>query len=369
MAKIALFTAQPNKDRRVAGFEFNVGEKRPPHGLGYMMAILEQAGHDVVIFDRYANNLRWDAGDFSSYDLAGIYCTTVCMDDVKDIILRLKAKRIAVGGPHWSALPVQGKGERWFDKIHYVIKGEGEKIINKLITEPVPDCQIICETPRLTDFELGKLPRFPWGYFWEKNRAFYHWSFPFKPALAPVFTMNTSRGCPFSCAFCAVKKVWGTLVTFFSAERIYEDIKYLKATYSAAGIYFREDNFTVNNQRIRNFCDLLLKNNLKVEWSCETRVDTVDRELMILMKRAGCIGFYVGVEHGSQKILDILNKGISVEQIIRFFDDANQLGIRTAASMIINHPAETKDDNNKFWQLLNRIKPTFIWKNEYRKDG
>ena len=133
----------------------------------------------------------------------------------------------------------------------------------------------------------------------------------------PVFTMNTSRGCPFQCTFCSVGSIWGKKYTYFSAERVVSEIEYLVQHYGAKGVYFREDNFTLNKKRLESFCNLIINKDLKIHWACESRVDTLDGEILKLMYRAGARAFYFGVESGSQKILDFLKKGIKVEQIIK----------------------------------------------------
>lgn len=362
--RIALATGRANEDRKIGPHEFNISEKRPPHGLGFMMAILQEEGHQVDIMDRYAGDLTY-TGDFSEFDLLGIYSSSICMDDIRKICLKSHAGRLAVGGPHWSIFPRDGLGEVWRGHITNIVIGEGEHIIGSIAQGAIVNDVV---SGRLTNAQLDRLPRFPWRYFWEEKKSFYHWGFPFHPAK-PVFTMNTSRGCPFSCKFCSTKKVWGNHVTMMSPYRIVDDIEYLQRMFDAKGIYFREDNFTVNRSRVLDFCDLILRRGIKISWACETRADTVSRDIMNMMAAAGCVGFYVGVEHGSQRILDLLGKGITVEQIEQFFSWSHEFGIRTAASMIISHPEETEEDKKAFWDLLNKIKPSMQWHNHYRKEG
>lgn len=358
--RIALLTAKPNRSTKVDGHKFYVGEKRPPHGIGFLYSNLNDKGFEVDIFDRYCGNTDWPSDNFSSYDFVGLYCATVCSDDIKKVIKKTKAKRIAVGGPHAYLFP-----DTFPKKVTHIVRGEAESIIVDLAKGNISDRIVV--PPRLSDTELDNLPRFPWDLFYNHYRQYYDWGFHFHE-VKPVFTMNTSRGCPFACSFCSVKQVWGRRLTAMSAERVFDDMKYV-ATLGAKAVYFREDNFTARNKRLRALCEMLIESESKLLWACETRVDTVGDELMGLMKRAGCIGLYIGVESLSQNMLDIFQKQVTVDEILSFFESANKYGLFTHASFVTNHPKETDEDRQATERLLNVIKPSLVVMNEYRKNG
>lgn len=355
--KIALMTAQPNIDSKVGVHEFATDEKRPPTGLGYLYKILKQSNFDVELYDRYSGNLSFDFNKSDGYDFVGIYCASVCTDDIKFIIDNLKSDKIAVGGPHASLFP------EWFSsKVNYIVQGESENIIIDLVNGKYKDG--IIKTKRLDNVSLNKIPTFPYKYFWD-NKNNYTWKFPFSD-ISPVFTLNTSRGCPYSCSFCSVKKIWGHKLTAFSPERVFSDIEYVKSL-GAKGLYFREDNFTVNKKRLFKICDHI--KNLNLKWACETRADAIDDETAKVMSESGCIGFYIGVESLSQHMLDIFNKQLTVDQIIKCFEFAHKYNIKTAASMIKGHPEETDVDRSETNRLMQQIRPTMKWFNQYRDNG
>jgi len=358
--KVALLTAKPNWLRRVGGQKLYVGEKRPPHGLGFMYTILRNAGFQVDLYDRYCGDLTWPKDDFASYDFLGLYTTSVCSTDIERIVTKAKAARIAVGGPHAHLFP-----ESFPDRVHHIVRGESEKIIVDLVNGRISER--IITPPRLSDEELDEVPRFPWEFFYNEKHDNYDWGFHFND-VKPVFTMNTSRGCPFQCSFCSVKSIWGRKLTAMSAERVFDDIRYVHSL-GARGLYFREDNFTARKARLRKLCELLVQSGLDLRWACETRVDTVDDETMALMQRAGCIGFYIGVESLSQHMLDVFQKQVKVEQIVKFFESANKYGMFTHASFIVEHPEETRQDRGETERLMDVIKPSFIVRNRYRPDG
>jgi O-antigen biosynthesis protein len=358
--KVALLTAKPNFTRRVAGHKLYVGEKRPPNGLGFLTAVLREKGIAVEIFDRYCGDTRWPRDDFASYDFVGLYCTTVCSTDIERVVRKARSKIVAVGGPHASLFP-----EKIPARADYIVRGEAEAIIADLVEGKLERGRI--ETARLSSDDLDKLPRFPFDIFNGELAKNYDWGFHFNE-VKPVFTLNTSRGCPFSCSFCSVRKIWGRRFTAMSAERVFDDIQHVRSL-GARGVYFREDNFTVKRSRIVDLCEKLVRSGSDLLWACETRVDTIDGELMALMRRAGCIGFYVGVEHLSQRMLDVFNKQVTVEQILAFFENANRQDIFTHASFVVDHPEERPEDVAERERLLDVIKPSFIVRNRYRADG
>ena len=169
--------------------------------------------------------------------------------------------------------------------------------------------------------------------------------------------MNTSRGCPYNCSFCSVESIWGKQYTYFSADRIISEIEYLFKHYNAKGIYFREDNFTLNQKRTDEFCKKMLQKNIKVHWACETRVDNLTEELIELMSAAGCKAFYLGVESGSQKILNNINKQITVEQIENTINWCKKYDIRTYCSLITGLPDETYEDYLFTKKMMDKLKP------------
>jgi len=342
---------------------FSTGEKRPPLGLGFLISVLRDAGHRVFFIDNYlkpSNFLETDYLWRHDIDVVGIYANTICFRDTRRMLWRLEYLRqtgrwqgkIMVGGPHAAVAP-----ETIPEFVDYVVQGEGERVVLDIVEGRAAGR--LLRAPRIDN--LDELPPPAWDYFVHQP---YHWRGDWFPG-APVFTMNTSRGCPYRCTFCSVGSIWGRQYTCFSAERLVEDIDFLVRTYGVQGIYFREDNFTVRRDRTEDFCRLLLNRGLKITWACETRVDALDRELLALMQRAGCVGLYFGVESGSPAVLERLQKGITVEQIRTAFGWCRELGLRTAASVIVGTPGETPRDLELTQALLAEIKPTVTWYNVF----
>jgi len=335
---------------------FSTDEKRPPLGLGSLIAVVRNEGHRVFFIDNYlklSNFIEEGYLQKNNIDFVGIYANTICYRDTLRMFNEIESLRkrdlwngkIIVGGPHTSValdtIP---------EYVDYVVQGEGEKAILEIINGEANGRVVRKE--RIKDLDL--LPFEPWDIF---NKLPYDYSCPWMD-IKPVFTMNTSRGCPFGCSFCSVDSIWGKGYSYFSADRIISEIEYLIKNFGAKGIYFREDHFTLNLKRTEEFCEKLIKKNINIHWACETRVDTLyNEELIRLISAAGCRAVYLGVESGSQKILDMLNKKITVEQIETAINLCKKYNIRTYCSLITGVPGETYEDYLLTIRLMEKLKP------------
>lgn len=334
---------------------FSTDEKRPPLGVGSLISILRNKKHKVFFIDNYLKPSRFIESGFlqkNKIKYVGIYANTICFKDTLrmiNAIQRLKEKRlwqgkIIVGGPHTTvAVDTIPK------VVDFIVQGEGERAILKIINGKAKT-RIIREK-KIENLDL--LPRPPWDIF---SKLPYDYTCPWMD-IQPVFTMNTSRGCPYNCAFCSVGSIWGKQYTFFSADRIVEDIEYLIKYHNAKGIYFREDNFTLNLRRTEDFCRKLIKKKINISWACETRVNNLSEEMIKLMSSAGCRAFYFGVESGSQRILNLLKKGIAISQIENAVKWAKKYKIRAYCSLITGIPSETYEDYLMTKRLMNKLKP------------
>lgn len=358
----------------------SVEEKLPPLGLAFIASILEKAGHDVRIFDNYLfrvrmNKLVTDIEKFEP-DIIGITCTSVVYSEAKKIARTMKevfGVPIIMGGPHVSVRPNQTLLDT---KADVAVRGEGEYSMLELVEflEKGGDLrrvrgisykkngEIIYNPSRPLINNLDELPPPAWHLLPMEK-------YPRKCGYVdvyPVDSHNTSRGCPFHCRFCSVSNVWGRSYRFFSPKRMILDIKFLVDNYGTSGIYFREDNFTVNRKRVLEFCNLIRKEKIDLHWLCESRVDLVNHELLTAMKNAGCEYIWFGVESGSNRVLELLNKGITIEDSLRAFELCKKVGIQTGASLMIGTPGETMEDIKKTLELRAKFFTMFnsdVWLN------
>ena len=346
-----LFTTSAAPDKS----PFFTNEKRPPLGMGSLISLTRNNKHKVFFIDNYLKPSDFIEEGYlqkNKIDHVAIHANTICYRDTLRMLNEIENLRrnglwkgkIIVGGPHTSV--AIGTIPEFVD---YVVQGEGEKAILKIINGEVGERVIREERIR----DLDSLPFEPWDIF---NSLPYDYTFPWLD-IQPVFTLNTSRGCPFECAFCSVGSIWGKQYTCFSAERIIAEIEYLIREYGAQGIYFREDNFTLDLKRTNTFCESLIKKNIIISWACETRVSNLSTDLIRLMNAAGCKAVYLGVESGSPRVLDKLKKGITVEEIENTVNSCNKFGIKAYCSLIVGTPGENYEDYLLTKKLMNKLKP------------
>ncbi|MBU1125519.1 MAG: B12-binding domain-containing radical SAM protein, partial [Candidatus Omnitrophica bacterium] len=157
----------------------------------------------------------------------------------------------------------------------------------------------------------------------------------------PATNMVTSRGCPFDCSFCS-KNVFGSYYRTQSPRRTVNEIKELIAQYRIREVAFSDDIFTVDRRRIVALCDLLLQDNVNICWSCNTRVDTVDRLLLRIMQRAGCVSIGYGIETASSQLLRQVAKGSVRAQAQEAIKCTKDAGIETRAFYMLAFPGETE---------------------------
>jgi len=343
---------------------FSTSEKRPPIGVGFLISVLKREGHKVYFEDNYLKPGNCTDAVFlkgKKIDVVAIYANTICYQSTLSFFSKLHSMRekkewngkIIVGGPHTSVGADSIPGF-----VDHVVVGEGEITILDIVSG--------AETKRISYGkkveDLDSLPLPAWEEFIHLP---YMWNDPWVDAY-PVYTFNTSRGCPFDCTFCSVQSIWGRSYRYMSAERIVDDIEHMIKYYGMRAAYFREDHFTLKKSRVIEFCELLLKKNISIDWLCETRVDKLDDlEFQKLLARAGCKAFYIGVESGSPRMLEFLKKDEKVEQFINAFDIAKEVGIKTYASFVVGAPTETEEERDMTENFISRIKPDHVGKNVF----
>ena len=345
-----------------------------PMGLGYIAAVLEK-DFDVSIIDIGAEGVSSDQlkERISAIKpkIVGITSDTLSFQraiDIATLVKRVnKDVTIVIGGAHANAMPdyplkydcfdisVYGEGERTavelWDRIE---KGQSYENIKGICFRK--NDEIMVNPPREFIENLDELPYparhlFPMDKYTGDDTLETH----------PVYSINTSRGCPYSCAFCSNNVAFGRKYRYRSAKNVVDEIESLIHRYAVKGIYFREDLFTANRQRVVDICNEIIKRGLHFNWECESRINTVDEELLQTMKNAGCELIWFVVESGSQRVLDILNKQIKLAQTREVFDLCHKIGIKTGASLIFGIPGETREEMQKTIELAEDLKSKCKW--------
>ena len=286
---------------------------------------------------------------------------------------------IIVGGQHSSLAPDDFIFEK--SPIDFAVVGEGEETFRELTRAvldhaPRADFSQIRSSVFWNDGQLVRTPlrpliepldEVPMPAYERVDMDFYTQPNPYAIRYVPLSSMYVfaSRGCPARCTFCAIPSVWRYNETkkpirFRSAKAVVDEVEHLVTNYGVDAIYFYDDDFCVWKQHVIEICQEMINRKLKLVWGCETRVDKVDEELLTWMQNAGCIQIDFGVESGSQRMLDAVNKNCKVEHIYSAFALCHKLGIRTFANMMYNLPGETEEDVRLNQELMQVIKPTVV---------
>ncbi|MBI5491863.1 MAG: radical SAM protein [Deltaproteobacteria bacterium] len=160
----------------------------------------------------------------------------------------------------------------------------------------------------------------------------------------PVKSLSviTTRGCPYSCVFCD-KGVWGGNYRARSPENILKEVEHLKKRYGVEAVVFSDDLFVLDKKRVHALCDLMIENKTGIAWSCNGRVNLMDEPLLKKMKAAGCMTIAYGLESGSQRMLDVMKKRITVEQSRRAIALTRKHGIDIQPYLVLNMIGEDEE--------------------------
>ena len=142
-----------------------------------------------------------------------------------------------------------------------------------------------------------------------------------------------------------------------SPKSVVDELEFLTKKYGAEQFTFYDDAFTVDQSRVQKICEEIQNRKLKIKWDCETRVDMVTKELLQQMRKAGCIAVWFGVEAGSQRVIDAMGKGITIDKTKRAFKMAKEVGLMTIASVILGFPDETSETAWETVKFVEEIKP------------
>ncbi len=158
--------------------------------------------------------------------------------------------------------------------------------------------------------------------------------------------MFTSCGCPYNCKFC-FKELIGSKVNSMSLPRFKQELDVLVGEYFIKNIYFIDDFFTFDRERVKQICRIIKEENADIQWGCQTRPERVDEELLKIMKDSGCIYISYGIESGSQAIVSSSGKGLNLEEAAKNYKLTKKIGIEAHSNMMYGYPEETAKDFNQ----------------------
>lgn len=341
------------------------GSELAPQGLCSIATIARKNGYDVSILDAQALKLTADETIRRIVelqpDVVGFTLYTTFIPVVKHIGAQLKeiysgngkALVVLVGGSHATLtrekvleehrcfdIACIGEGEQTFVEILDALKTGNHLKDVKGIVFREKDGQVIPTERRPFISDLNSLPLPDWSLL-PKLEKYYR---PAGDSLkrAPSAGIVTSRGCNGKCYFCNPWQL-GNKIRCHSAEYVYRMIVDLMQNHGIRDIYIQDDTFVMNRDNVMEFCKILLDKKLDLTWSCHGRVDHIDKEILQTMKKAGCWQISLGIESGSQKILDNINKGTTVDQNLRALEFCKEAGMDVKGLFMIGCFGENHD--------------------------
>ena len=339
----------------------------PPLGILYMAAYLKATGkYEMSVIDAQAEDLNHEevaqrVAEINP-EITGLTAMTFTLVDVKltvQAIRRLCPKtKIVIGGPHTAIFPEECFEKNGLDA-DYVVVGEGEKTMDRLAEDValgreqsnyVGNNRIYRQLSFIEN--LDELP-FPARELTHIDKYYSVLS-----EETPTTTAFSSRGCPFSCAYCD-RPALGKGFRAMSATRVADEMEWCQKA-GIKEIFFYDDTFSVSMKRVMEICNEVKRRNIKIKWDVRTRVNVVNDDLLKAMKEAGCERIHFGVETANPRVVKELQKGTTNLQVEKAFDMCKKHGIKTLAYFMMGNPTETMEDVKETLALSRRIKPDFM---------
>ena len=347
--------ADDGPPRGASGVEMAGDFATMPYGLLSLAAQALRAGHEVKVL----NLSTWAWGDVEALiaalpaDVYGLTCFTSNRRGVKllaeCIRLRHAGAHVVVGGPHVTALPAETL--QHYGAIDTVVIGEGEQTFLELLGR----------------IEAGRPTAGIAGTAWRDGEAV-RMGPPREriadlDALAPVhehfpaYILLTSRGCFGRCTFCASQTVWRRKLRFHRVAYVLDALEKMLARLPHKMIAIKDDTFTADRRRALAICEGIRDRGLNFLWSCDTRADTLDEELLLAMRRAGCQAISLGVESGSWKVLRNIRKNVDLPKVLEVTRLAKACGLHVRYYMMAGNRGETGRTFQESLKLLDAAKP------------
>lgn len=349
--------------RQKLGILYVAGYLRDVGGITPTIIDCLAEGYDLKDLQRVIREIKPDLVGFSvlSFNLLD------CLATARMVKESCKDARICFGGFHVTLYPLETLA---LPNVDYVVYGEGEatfaelakllaenkatddqlRQVDGLVFKSAASGELVMNSPRKPIADLDSLP-LPAHDLLDVNK------YTFVLAEnSKVGSIQTSRGCPSKCVFCDIRM---TKYRYRSEESVIKEIKLLKKM-GIDEFFIIDDTFTINRNRVIRLCNLLLKENLGVRYKISSRIDKIDAEMLDLLARSGCYRIHYGVESGSQRILDYLQKEITPDMVKNVFAMTKKAGIDVFAYMMIGIPTETYEDMQMSFDLVRRTLPDHV---------
>jgi anaerobic magnesium-protoporphyrin IX monomethyl ester cyclase len=336
----------------------------PPLSLAYLAGSARAAGHDVAIVDAKYEPLSLTETVrrvlAQSPQVVGITAMTHEIARAAEVAAALKQAQPAlvtvVGGVHATYLARETLQE--FPAFDLAVIGEGEETLVRLLGALArgEDRALVPNLALRRDDNILLTPSAPPP---PDLDALAPPAFDLWPRL-PVYHLNTARGCPYRCIFCA--QAHGRSLRMHSAERVAEMFGSLVDAFRPQRIYLVDETFGLDRERAYRILQLFRQRHLgeRCPWWAATRVDRAEYEFLKALKDAGCFLLQFGIESGSERVLRTLGKQISKDAVRAAVADARRAGLKVEGLFIVGHPHETPAEIDETLAFINELNPDLL---------
>lgn len=348
-----------------------------PLGIAYLAGYLRDKKIEVGVIDAPIMNFDFEKTAEESIKfgakIIGVSCLTEnrysAIKTLESIKKRKKDIITIIGGLHATFLDeLLLKNYKFID---IVVRGEGEETLYELINNLKKKKSIDKilgisfrkgekilrnkDHPFIQDIEKLPLPAYD---LFPMNK--YPLPPDIKGEVKQTSLITTSRGCPMGCKFCETTNAWGKGVRSTSAKKLFEQMKYLHNKFGIDYIRFADDLFTLKKDKVMKFCELVIKEKLPIRFRIQARVDTVDEEVLKMLKKAGCDLIEYGAESGSDKVLKAMGKNITIEKIKKAVELTKKAGIELKYFLIVGSLEEGPNETLETFKLIKETNPDWI---------
>lgn len=340
----------------------------PPLGILYISGYLEDQGIENEVYDTTFSSKK----DFQHYllthtpRLVAIYVNLMTklnvLETIRFIKDNLQDTTIVLGGPE-----VRYSAENFLRYgADYIVIGEGEEtmteLVNNLILVPAgmeasASGEDIQSKKAITGIAFLEDGKFVQNAEREKIKDLNELSTPNRKKInlqlyldawkkrhgKNALSVSTMRGCPYTCKWCS-RAVYGLSYRRRTPEKVVEELAHLKHDYNPDSLWFVDDVFTISHKWLTSFRDELRKQNLIIPYECITRADRLSEEVILTLKETGCFRVWIGAESGSQKVIDLMDRRVDVNQVRDMIKLTKKHGIEAGTFIMLGYPGETEDD-------------------------
>ena len=320
----------------------------PPLGILYISSYLRQRGFDVGIYDSTFGSRQelWRRLEDSPPGMLGVYANLLTRRTAVDIIRRGRALgwRVIVGGPE----PVNYAAEYLDAGAEYVVQGEGELVLEQLLQgEPTPPGVIfrdrdgrIVRTP--TAPQIANLDSLPWPDREQIDIEQYMSAWRRHHGTGSV-SLITARGCPYHCRWCS-HSTFGKTHRRRSVKSVADEVEWIIGRYRPDMLWYADDVFTIHHGWIFDYAREMKQRGLRVPFECISRADRITPRIAAALAELGCFRLWIGSESGSQRILDAMERGVTVAQVQNAVRMVRAEGIQTGMFLMWGYEGEQMED-------------------------